>query len=191
MWNITDLIRQGSVVPPEKQIQLGKYPPKPSRKAVVLKQVDSPVKYFPGHVILRDPMTPKACLHWEQAIETCGIKYCPEALQIIGKLMKESQDSGRKDAEKELQKHMLYCIEKTEKPHCRLALRDTEMQIETLPAIIECVEEWHIKKIPEHPTIDTFPFTPVEERSKLIAWLIGEINMVWKGNGLDEPDPNA
>jgi len=47
-----------------------------------------------------------------------------------------------------------------------------------LPGILPCVEEWHIKGIPEHPTQDTFPATPRLAAANLMGWLVGELTVL-------------
>lgn len=47
-----------------------------------------------------------------------------------------------------------------------------------LPAILQCIEAWHISGIPENPTVDTFPATPRVSAGRLIAWLASEIGAV-------------
>ncbi len=47
-----------------------------------------------------------------------------------------------------------------------------------LPAILQCIEAWHIAGVPEKPTVETFPATPRMSAGRLIAWLAGEIGAV-------------
>lgn len=47
-----------------------------------------------------------------------------------------------------------------------------------LPAILACVEAWHIAGVPDKPTVETFPATPRMSAGRLIAWLAGEIGAV-------------
>lgn len=44
-----------------------------------------------------------------------------------------------------------------------------------LPAILACVEHFEINKQPEHPTLETFCFTPSPQADELIALLITKI----------------
>ena len=50
-----------------------------------------------------------------------------------------------------------------------------------LPGILAIVSEWHIDGIPEKPTQDTFPATPIVPALGLIAWLIGIIGKIIGG----------
>jgi len=59
-----------------------------------------------------------------------------------------------------------------------------------LPALMACVEEWHIAGIPPNPTPETFPFSPRLATAKLIDWLIGEISKVYVGE-IEEGEKNA
>ena len=44
-----------------------------------------------------------------------------------------------------------------------------------LPGIIVCVEKWELEWIPEYPTLDTFPGTPLMSAGTLVDWLQGEV----------------
>ncbi len=44
-----------------------------------------------------------------------------------------------------------------------------------LPGIIACVDKWELTGVPEQPTPETFPFTPLVSANKLMAWLMGEV----------------
>ena len=44
-----------------------------------------------------------------------------------------------------------------------------------LPGIIPCVEKWNLENIPENPTVDTFPATPMQAAGELIDWLREEV----------------
>ena len=59
-----------------------------------------------------------------------------------------------------------------------------------LPGILVCVEKWDLKGggFPKDPTVDTFPATPREESSELIAWLMNEIVELY---AKADPDPEA
>ena len=152
-------------------------------------RIDSPVERYKGYVILKDPLPIKACFRWEQALEECQIKNCPEAFAIIRKVL--GKELEPEDGEKELQAHHLACFQKADTPRCRPPLRDTEMQLQMLPAIFECVGEWKLEGIPERPTLDNFPGSPMRDRSKLVSWLIDEIGKVYSAEDLKEQDPNV
>lgn len=54
-----------------------------------------------------------------------------------------------------------------------------------LPAVLMCVQEWHIQGVPEHPTENNFPVKPHRARRELLAWLTGELTKLY------EDDPEA
>lgn len=64
-----------------------------------------------------------------------------------------------------------------------LSVSDEKM----LPVIFDIVKEWHIKGVPEKPTISTFPATPVTAAHELIVWLTNEVYKIYDG----ELPPNA
>jgi hypothetical protein len=64
------------------------------------------------------------------------------------------------------------------------------MNVILLPAILACVESWHIDGVPEAPTMDTFPGTPRIASDMLVGWLIDKIRQICVGEGLEESDPN-
>lgn len=53
-----------------------------------------------------------------------------------------------------------------------------------LPAIFACVEEWVLEGVPSRPTTENFPFSPRQASSQLIAWLIGEIRTIYRGDAV-------
>lgn len=48
----------------------------------------------------------------------------------------------------------------------------TVQAISILPAICMIVETWSLDNLPEHPTPETFPATPVRQVSDLLVWLV-------------------
>ena len=56
-----------------------------------------------------------------------------------------------------------------------------------LPAILSIVQEWHIENVPEKPTFDTFPFSPVKDAHEMVVQIFNAILNLWKG----EEVPNA
>ena len=57
-----------------------------------------------------------------------------------------------------------------------------------LPVILQCVVEWHIEGVPEKPTEDTYPMTPIGAAGDLATWLFGEIQKIWMGEVADPKD---
>lgn len=50
-----------------------------------------------------------------------------------------------------------------------------------LPAILLCVSEWHIERIPEGVTLDTFPMSPRAASAALVDWLWSQILEIYQG----------
>lgn len=50
-----------------------------------------------------------------------------------------------------------------------------------LPVILEIVQEWHIKGVPDKPTIETFPMTPIKDAHQLVDELFMAIWSIWAG----------
>lgn len=57
-----------------------------------------------------------------------------------------------------------------------------------LPAILLCVKEWHIERIPAGVTKDTFPMTPRGPANALVDWLWDSIIEIYQG---ETEIPNA
>lgn len=68
-------------------------------------------------------------------------------------------------------------LEKVSQSEIKLWDRDEIM----MPALFACIERMEIEKQPEHPTIETFRFTPAEQADQLIALLITEVSKVVMG----------
>jgi hypothetical protein len=56
-----------------------------------------------------------------------------------------------------------------------------------LPVVLDIVTEWHLEGVPEKPTIETFPASPVSEANDLVSWIYMLIRDLWVG----EQVPNA
>ena len=50
-----------------------------------------------------------------------------------------------------------------------------------LPVILELVKEWHIDGLPEKPTLETFPMTPLAEAHALVNDLFMGVYRLWSG----------
>lgn len=57
-----------------------------------------------------------------------------------------------------------------------------------LPVILDIVQEWHLENMPEKPTIETFPMTPVSVGHALISWISKELYKLYVG---EVKDPNG
>ena len=58
-----------------------------------------------------------------------------------------------------------------------------------LPAIFGCVAAWHIDGL-DNPTVENFPGTPRAAASQLVAWIIDCVMDVYRGEELEQADPN-
>ena len=50
-----------------------------------------------------------------------------------------------------------------------------------LPAILECVVEWHIEGIPDKPNEVTFPLTPKKAASELVRLIFSRLLDIYTG----------
>ena len=50
-----------------------------------------------------------------------------------------------------------------------------------LEAIVQCVDDWNLKGMPEDVTAETFPGSPRAASRQLVDWLITEILEVYQG----------
>ena len=110
---------------------------------------ESPVKKFPGHVILPEYLNLPQVRDFEDAI---GLENIDEA----------------------------------DKKDDRIWL--SVIAGKRLPVIFDCVLEWHIEGVPDEPTEDTFPMTPIADANELVGWLFGEIRQIWTGEVSDPKD---
>ena len=60
-----------------------------------------------------------------------------------------------------------------------------------LPALLVCVESWGLEKVPQLPTVDTFPFSPRLASAELFAWLVTEVTRVYAGEAEEDGEKNA
>ena len=51
----------------------------------------------------------------------------------------------------------------------------SKLRYEILSGIIPCVETWELEGVPEKPTPDNFPATPLQASGELVEWLQEEI----------------
>lgn len=50
-----------------------------------------------------------------------------------------------------------------------------------LPAVLDIVKEWHIEGVPDNPTLETFPMTPINAANELTAQIFDAILQVYSG----------
>jgi hypothetical protein len=59
-----------------------------------------------------------------------------------------------------------------------------------VPAICQCIEKAEVTGFPEHPTPETYPFTPIQSAMKLTMWLLDEVQTIYFTEE-EETNPNA
>jgi hypothetical protein len=147
------------------------------------KLIHSPVKRFPGDVVLLDPLPLAVVVAWEEAIKDCQTRPCAVGAEILGRTF--LKDADRPALLAEYGHHFAECSASERIPRCRSKLGDSAAQERMIPAIRKCVAEW---KIPNFD-INNPPGNPKISRSQLVAWLVNEINNLYLDEGLN--DPNA
>jgi len=50
-----------------------------------------------------------------------------------------------------------------------------------LPAVLFIVKEWHIEGVPENPTLETFPMSPIQPANELTLQIFQEIIQIYAG----------
>ena len=115
------------------------------------KTITSPVKHFGGTVVISDPLT------------------MPQVVRIDECLISRRRyfDEVETDGERGY----------TLKPDVFWSSPDTT----ALDAILLCVEEFHLERMPEKVSAETFPGSPRVASKRLIDWLLGEILIVYNG----------
>lgn len=69
-------------------------------------------------------------------------------------------------------------IEKLEANKTYFVSTDIERK---LPALLACVRKWSVTGVPEDPTIETFPSTPIKASSDLIDQIYKELLLLYRG----------
>jgi len=160
---------------------------------------------FMGYVVFKDPIPYVDVVRYEEAMKDCQMQFCPKAVPLVlayrdalekamqaNEKNKKTLEAEAKQAGDALNEHTMTCCLQTEKPHCVAKKDDAQAQIVMLPAIFDCVEEWHIKGVSEKPLLEDFPGTPKAAVSKMVAWLLDCITEIIVGPQISESaDPNA
>jgi len=115
------------------------------------KTLKCPVKYFEGDVTFCDPLT------------------MPQVMAIDKSVVLR----GEFFEEKEVNAQRGYYL----KPDTAWSSPDNE----ALKAIVECVEKWNLKNVPENVTLETFPGSPRKASKDLISWLWMEVVNIYRG----------
>lgn len=153
-----------------------------------MKRIDTPetFKRFRGHVILLDPLPYEQVMAFSEAFDRTRMRLCPEAQKISQRMFAEKDDKKREKLTADLTSHVIDCIESDKQPRCKSAMNKLAANGTLLPAVLKCVQEWHIEGVPENPTFQTFPGTPQPHSGLLLGWIIDELTNIISG----EADPN-
>lgn len=57
-----------------------------------------------------------------------------------------------------------------------------------MPSVFACIDKMEIKNQPQHPTLDTFRFTPAKQADEFISLIISHISLLVMG---EEEIPNG
>ena len=101
----------------------------------------------------------------DRATDTEGVepsKFLTELMQARARL--EAREKGEEPKAEEIQYHW--------------TSRTDDI---FLPAILLCVKEWHIERVPAGVTIDTFPMSPRGVASQFINWLWSALLGIYQG----------
>ena len=70
------------------------------------------------------------------------------------------------------------------------AISSDEWQEAYVPALCLCIESAQIENFPEHPTVDTWPFSPKAASVDLTTLILTEVQKIYFGEQ-EETNPNA
>lgn len=149
------------------------------------KKATSPVKRWPGHVILKDPIPLMLVLEYERAIQANRSTFCDDGTELLLSFLDEKEKEAKDKKLQLLSAHIARC------PEYIPAKTGTEADGTLLPAIIKCVDEWHLRDYPENVTIDTFPYTPKNDAALIVDWLVGEITEIYVGGDISAAKKNV
>ena len=131
------------------------------------------VKGFEGYVELHDP------LNMEQVFAIEGAQDAAIEIEPSPFLTRINEVRGQKDDDGNAVK----------------ASWSSKADKVFLPAILLCVKEWHLERVPENVTIETFPMSPRGAASQLVDWLWTEILKVYQGEvavpNASSPEPTT
>lgn len=74
--------------------------------------------------------------------------------------------------------------------HIRPGVVFEQFKAARLPALLLCVEEWHLQNVPAHPTPATFPATPLKSAEKLYTWVRDLVDNLFAAEDEDENPKN-
>ena len=159
-----------------------------------MKRIDTPetLKRFTGHVCLRDPLPYADLAAFSEAFERTKWKLCKEALELRRKAIVEKDEEKQKKLWDKFAIHLTECVDSENTPRCKAPMVPLAKHATILPALLRCVEEWHVQGIPANVTPATFPSTPQPEAGMLVEWLIdGMLSFISGDDQEGDQDPNA
>src|SRR5687767_3844181 len=129
-------------------------------------ELTSPVKRFPGTVIVPDYLTPEQVF----AIEDCQFNardYFKENTTETERLITNAKGEEVKAIESNSRFSWL------------------RFRSHYIPAIVLCVKEWHLENFSLNghggASYETFPMTPAEDVSDLLEWVFSELVKIYNG----------
>lgn len=130
------------------------------------KILESPVKKWPGTVVIPDFLTIPQAIAWEDALE--------DARSLLPDIEFEYKEDGSLDFSKFTLEHYKFMG----------ISQSLKYENKMLPGIKACVESWNLTGF----DVNNFPATPRQARVDLFTWLISEIMALYR----DETEvPNA
>lgn len=99
-----------------------------------------------------------------------GFVVLPDYMNI--RQVRQFEDAFFGDIDK-LQKQ----AEEEEERRIFLSVNDEKM----LPVLLDFIQEWHLRGIPEKPELETFPQTPRAQAHALVSELSQTLYGIWKG----------
>src|SRR5574343_977693 len=118
-----------------------------------MKKINSPSKRWPGHVVLHDPLNLEQVFAIEDAQDAATELEPSKFLQKVNELGQVQVSTTWSSRVDGL----------------------------LIPAILKCVNEWHLENFPDEPNLEYFPATPRKDARELIDWLWSEIDKLYTG----------
>jgi hypothetical protein len=122
-----------------------------------MKTLTSPVKKWPGTIVLPDYLNMTQAIAWEDAIA--------DARSLLPDIEFEYTEDNKIDTTKLTPEHFKYLS-------VSQSLKYAEKM---LPGILACVSEWNLEGL----DAQNFPATPRQARIDLFIWLISEITKLY------------
>jgi hypothetical protein len=123
------------------------------------KTKECPLKGFAGHVVFADPLNMEQVFAIEEAQDAATELEPSKFLTKVNELQGRKEDDGS----------------------VTRASWSSKADSVFLPAILLCVKEWHLERVPENVTLENFPMTPRAAASGLVNWLWSKILDIYQG----------